>query len=157
MESNEYRATESEDGQRFSWTRFRRHAAKVVQAWQSQDVDLASILARPRPPNKSVDEYGRPLPDSVLANEHPDPSNFERVLRVRSELARDERNEAYAAYASRLLVFFRKYGPFSDANPLFVVQIATRKDEYEFLFSPSSGRIVGSKVRNIGKVREGQA
>lgn len=127
----------------FSWPLF----AKVALASNSEliavDSRLAAMLLFNAPGAEQVDEVGRPLPNSVLIREHPDVFNFRRVIDIRLELARNNSDDNYVAYAEGVKEFLNSERGSAD---LYVILIATDMHVYEILYFSNCDSVLISIV-----------
>ena len=114
----------------FKWVEFCSAVRDEVKRLGWEDLELAGLLGLPVQPPKIVDSIGRPQRGSLLANEHPDPKNYRRVIVIRREIALDNREADYVSYANATIEFLDQNGPFPDENPLFLIFIPTGIQEY---------------------------
>ena len=137
----------------FSWDSFRAIAAHVVEDKCGIDAELKAILSSSTPPPREVDGIGCPLPGSALIIQHPDPGNLLRSSKIRCDIAKENNNLEYVAYATRRVQFVESSGELSESNPLFIILIATGGDYYEFLYTPKNSKLVAAAVGHLGNLR----
>ena len=128
----------------FNWKEFAACSRQSASAFCAADKHLAATLAAPEPLARRTDKVGKPLPESVSINEHPDVPNFRRALSIRRELARG--NDPYIAYAETAIRFLDTLGP---NDPLYVVLVATTSGVYEFLYESTNQRASVSEVSRL--------
>ena len=126
----------------FSWLNFCQVAISLLQEDSRGDSRLLGMLSSPTCPAKNVDEVGRPLPNSSIIREHPDPANLRRVFGLRRDLAKETGYLDYVDYANSFLAFLDDNSPFTATNPLFFVVIRTDCGSYEYLYAPALGKAV---------------
>jgi hypothetical protein len=127
----------------FRWNEFTELARECASAFCANDERLTLILAASAPLSERTDDIGKPLPESVSINEHPDPANFKRALGIRRDIAKGKGQSHYVAYSDSVLSFLNGI-PQND--PLFVVLIATAGRTYEFLYTPITRAMKVSEV-----------
>jgi hypothetical protein len=137
----------------FSWSEFCSAAHDSISPMAAQDDELNKLVSASSPPDRKVDEVGRPFANSSLIKEHPDPVNYRRIVSIRRKSAEDEGNCVYVDYSKQVEDFLDRFWPFSNTNPLFVIWIATHKDVYEFLYVPSKAHANGWRVGHLGNLR----
>jgi hypothetical protein len=130
-----------------AWPIFGKLALSVVEA--GTDDDLREILTDASQPPRVVDDVGRPLPNSALINQHPDPNNYSRIIKIRRAIAVDKKEQDYIKYADAIITFLDSFGPFSESDPLWLILIATHKNQYEFLYAPKTNAITGMPVGHL--------
>lgn len=131
----------------FNWKQFTSMALTELAQRGITDTDLVAILNLPEPPQEACDTVGRLHPGSVRVRQHPDPVNFERVLAIRKDLAREEGYSDYIAYADGALSFLHER---ESNDQLFLIGIATERNTYEAFYVPSKQNI---KIFPVGHLK----
>lgn len=127
----------------FVWNDFRSLALVAAAPLCKNDSDLAKLLAANSPAKEQTDDIGRPIPESVGIHQMTDPENFKRALRIRRDLAQNDRNSRYVSYADSLLRFLEAIVA---GTAFFTVLIATKNATYQFLFAPKLKKMLAEKV-----------
>jgi hypothetical protein len=138
----------------FSWTSFCRSTISSIDDPKSrQDAELLALLSSSTTPHRKVDEFGRLFPNTATINQHPDPSNFRRVLQIRNDSAKEEGDASYLAYSEKFLKFLDSVAPFSESNPLYVVHLCTNSGFYDFLYAPAHEKSVFASTGHLANLR----
>lgn len=123
----------AQSGFPFDWREFTELALSVLGRASIIHERLVQLLSEPSPAPERMDEIGRPLGDAVIIREHPDVSNFIRVLEIRRQSALQSAELRYLTYADGALKFLNQV---SAGGVVFVIIIAAEKRTFEFFYSP---------------------
>jgi len=139
----------------FSWHEFSSKSKAVIEREAFADAELARLLVSETPPPRLLDTSGKPLSGGALITEHREPDRFRWITALRDRQSLEHGDEKFHRYARRVLEFFEEFGPFSDNNPLYVVQITTPTDSYEFLYAAKHKAVAGQAVGGLTEPRGG--
>jgi hypothetical protein len=132
----------------FAWLDFSKFALSAAGRIEL-DAELNEMLSLTSAPPEATDAVGRPVPNSARVNQPPEPDSFRWIVATRRSAAQREGDGNYIRYADQVLEFFESFGAFSESNPLFVVLIATHKNEYEFLYAPMKKAVATMTVGHL--------
>lgn len=130
----------------FSWQTFSPLARTCIANAGIVDEALQRILSAASPPPDQTDEIGRPLLNCWRSSCHPDLANYKRIMQIRRSLAAEEGYSKYTTYTDHILGFVDQM---AESDDLFIVLIVTEGGSFEFLYAPSTQKIMVSEVSQL--------
>jgi hypothetical protein len=130
----------------FDWLEFCALVRSIPEVTACADGELHRMLTKPTPPSRQTNEVGAPLSGSSLINEHPDPASYRRVMDVRCRGCVEDGDEVGANYHVRLVQFLESH---PEGSGLFIVDLSTSVECYEFLYIPVAKAALFSPVRHL--------
>jgi len=127
----------------FSWNEFSKNALADSVLLCNTDKNLRRILLLDEIPPAKTGKYGDPLPGCVLVNQHPNPVELIRTIKIRKGLSEDVGNHPYSEYADRFLLFLETLPV---GASLFLINIVTQHASYEFAYSPRLKNVFSARV-----------